>query len=204
LSLMVVTGQPKGTSEYIQATSRVGRKYPGLVFTLYNWSRPRDISHYEQFISYHSKIYSYVEATSVTPFSYRSRDKGLKAIVIGMLRQLDSRLHKNTSAKEFDVENDYLKDIKDYIIARATSIDEIDSDDIEDEIDSIIKWWDERVQEDPDLLSYQRYTYTSKDTPILLRNINQDIKNAALIPDSLRDVEGEVDVFYTYLMDEED
>lgn len=204
LGLMVVTGQPKGTSEYIQATSRVGRKHPGLVFTLYNWSRPRDISHYEQFISYHSKIYSYVEATSVTPFSYRSRDKGLKAIVIGMLRQLDSRLYKNSAAKQFDIKNDYLKDIKDYIIARGTNIDEIDSDDIGDEIDSIIKWWYERAQEDPDSLTYQRFNFTPKDTPVLLRNINQDIKNAALIPDSLRDVEAEVDVFYTYLMGEED
>jgi hypothetical protein len=204
LGLMVVTGQPKGTSEYIQATSRVGRKYPGLVFTLYNWSRPRDISHYEQFISYHSKIYSYVEATSVTPFSYRARDKGLKAIVIGMIRQLDSRLFKNSNARDFDIHNGFLKEIKDYIIERGTKIDQIDSGDIEQEIDEIIAWWYQRVQEDPDQLFYQRYNYTPKDTPVLLRNINQDIKNAALIPDSLRDVEGEVDVFYTYLMGEED
>ena len=65
LGAMVVAGQPKTNAEYIQATSRVGRDNPGLVITVYNASRSRDRSHYEQFLKYHSALYRYVEATSL-------------------------------------------------------------------------------------------------------------------------------------------
>ena len=88
LGLMVCAGQPKTTAEYIQATSRVGRdeQGPGLVVTLYNWARPRDLSHYETFEHYHQTYYRQVEALSVTPFARRALDRGLTALMVAEAR----------------------------------------------------------------------------------------------------------------------
>jgi len=88
LGLMVVAGQPKTTSEYIQASSQVGRqtKWPGLVVTCFNVHKPRDRSHYERFTVYHESFYRFVEATSLTPFSGPALDRGLAETLVAMAR----------------------------------------------------------------------------------------------------------------------
>ncbi|XAZ07304.1 helicase [Acinetobacter seifertii] len=102
LGLMVVAGQPKSTSEYIQATSRVGRKHPGLVITIYNWLGARDLSHYEHFRGYHSALYRYVEAISVTPFSSRALDRGLRGTFVAMQRLGGQNMAREVQAQNFD------------------------------------------------------------------------------------------------------
>jgi len=98
LGLMVVSSQPKTTAEYIQATSRVGRSKPGLVFTVFNWARPRDLSHYERFEHYHATFYQQVEALSVTPFSARALDRGLAALLVSQVRLAGADFNENGSA----------------------------------------------------------------------------------------------------------
>ncbi len=102
LGLMVVNGQPKNTAEYIQATSRIGRFFPGLVCTVLTWSRPRDLSHYETFEHYHSTFYKHVEALSVTPFAPRALDRGLTGAMTSALRLANEDLNPNLGAQELD------------------------------------------------------------------------------------------------------
>jgi hypothetical protein len=121
LGLMVVAGQPKTTSEYIQASSRVGRSRsgPGLVVTVYNWARPRDLSHYETFEHYHETFYKHVEALSVTPFSAPALKRGLAGILVGLMRLHDSYLNANEDAGKLSDTDADMPDIMRRIIQRA-------------------------------------------------------------------------------------
>ena len=87
LGLMVMHGQPKTSSAYIQATGRVGRDNPGLVVTFLRASRPRDLDHYEFFTGYHRQLYRSVEPITVAPFSPRARERALGPVCTALLRQ---------------------------------------------------------------------------------------------------------------------
>jgi len=122
LGLMIVAGQPKTTAEYIQATSRVGRRYPGIVCTVYNWSRPRDLSHYERFEHYHDTFYQHVEALSITPFSARALDRGLTGTFVSAVRLAEKVFNAEESAKDFDKNAEYVKNINEVIKDRGEKV----------------------------------------------------------------------------------
>lgn len=133
LGLMVVLGQPKSTSEYIQATSRVGRdeRRPGLVVTLLNLHRPRDRSHYERFILGHETFYRAVEATSVTPFSPRALDRGLAGVVVAMSRLSFPELTPPNGALAVRQHRSKLDIVAELLAARAEGHANMDRSDAE-------------------------------------------------------------------------
>ena len=119
LGVMVACGQPKNTAEYIQATSRVGRTFPGLVITVYNWARPRDLSHYERFEHYHGTFYQNVEALSVTPFAPGATYRGLFALLVSLVRLAGEDFNGNDKALAVERNHPFVQAAIETIVHRA-------------------------------------------------------------------------------------
>ncbi|MBK7056221.1 MAG: helicase [Leptospiraceae bacterium] len=194
--LMVVAGQPKTTSEYIQATSRVGRSFPGIVCTVYNWTRPRDISHYERFEYYHDTFYRQVEVNSVTPFSPRALDRALNGVLVGLIRLLDKPFNPNASAELFQPDLEILQKAISIIKERAKLINKDVLSDLERLIEDRIETWTSRIEEAAKFGNTLQFKKSKGDNVELLVDLNHPERdNYLFCLNSLRDVESSVSFY---------
>ena len=89
-------GMPRMTSEYIQASSRVGRTYPGIVLVCFAPARERDRSHYHLFAKYHEYLERLVEATAINRWARFSIEKTIAGVVLGYI---SNELARETGTK---------------------------------------------------------------------------------------------------------
>lgn len=108
LNVMLMNGQPKNVAEYIQASSRVGRKDRGIVFNLLDANRSRDKSYFENYVPFNKAYYKFVEPLSVTPFTEIALDKVLASLLVCFVRHKQG-LNLDKSAKDFTGNYDELK-----------------------------------------------------------------------------------------------
>ena len=211
LGLMGVLGQPKTASEYIQATSRVGRSEhaPGLVVTLLNIHKPRDRSHYERFRHFHETFYRSVEVGSVTPFAARALDRGFAGALIALARHLVPQLTPPLGAERIaDVRAGLERRLVQLFAERVRQqplADESERSErlssvqnrIVDLLDSWIKVLDDYSSKGIPL-QYQRYEL-EKPKPLLRDVLDTDFESEHhrkfRVNRSLRDVEPSVNLF---------
>ncbi len=151
LGLMAVMGQPQTTAEYIQSTSRVGRKHPGLVVVLYNSARSRDLSHYENFGAYHRALYRQVEATGATPFAARARDRGLHGVLVSMVRLLVDELAADSRAIQMPNFIAEVEAVGAKLVKRADRIAPVEAARVKDQLDALISSWRAECGSSPSL-----------------------------------------------------
>ena len=196
LNLMMVLQQPKLTSEYIQATSRVGRRHPGIIFTLYNPSRSRDRSHYENFYDYHQSFYKYVEPTSVTSFSEPAVMRMLQSVFIALVRHVVG-LNDNKSVMEFDMDDEKITEQIDKILKRVSNLLERENEskenidkqvvEIKDYLKDISILWQNKIESN-DILYYSAPQKPSLLKPYTNSNKNDNDINVLT---SMRNVDGQ-------------
>ncbi|MBB6451611.1 hypothetical protein HNQ94_000032 [Salirhabdus euzebyi] len=191
LGLMVVNGQPKTTAEYIQSTSRVGRRHPGLIITAYNWARPRDISHYEEFYAYHAALYRYVEPISVTPFASRARDRGLAAVLVSMLRLGIADLSNNTAANNIEKVNELAEEVINVFLKRVKKMG-IPEKAIRDHLEQLLEKWEEDSGKSK--LLYHKFN-PDKESNLLYPIGEDSSKGTYNTPNSMRDVEAVAGIY---------
>lgn len=167
LSLMIVNGQPKTTSQYIQATGRTGRAHGGLVVTFLHSGKPRDLSHYEMFTTYHSRTYTEVEPPSVLPFTEGALTRALGPLMVSFLRNIydpHADWYKEDGGFEI-LKEQAMNDIEKFrniVVTRCKSITGIN---ISQNVDSTRDIWKnvaKLIQQEKGELSFVEYTMYRK------------------------------------------
>ncbi|MEM9630375.1 MAG: helicase-related protein [Pseudomonadota bacterium] len=194
LGLMLVNGQPKYMAEYIQATSRVGRREPGLVVTLFNNNKIRDRAHFETFASRHAALYRSVEPSSVTPFAPRARDKALHAPLVALVRHLINP----TSASAAVADRVQVMKLVEEIIDRIQAVDSGEVSQARTELTQFVVAWieavgDGRVKSYWDDRRLQTSLLLSAEEAAARRATGKAEAAAVPTPNSVRNVEPGVD-----------
>ncbi len=143
LNLMLINGMPKNIAEYIQASSRVGRKVDGLVVTFLNPNQARDKSYFEHYIPFHQAFYKSIEPLSVTPFTENTIDKMLTTLMVTYVRHKVSGLNQNNDAQYFQKE--HIDELKQFLKDRFQN-NAAEYEFFESRIDFLAKDWEERIQ----------------------------------------------------------
>tara|TARA_B100000315_G_C14589663_1_gene595030 strand:- start:589 stop:3753 length:3165 start_codon:yes stop_codon:yes gene_type:complete len=156
LAIMTMNGQPKSSSEYIQATSRVGRdieRPPGLIVTHFSFSKARDRSHYETFTGYHQQLYRFVEPVSITPYTVAARERSLHAALIIIIRH-GVGLQRNEDAGSFSKNDNHTKTVLENYLEKIHLIDKNESNRVLEHMEKLIERWHTEAKTNGDALRY--------------------------------------------------
>lgn len=202
LSLMLVQGQPKTTSSYIQATGRVGRQSPALVLALLPATNPRALDHFEFFTGYHQHLYRGVEPVTVFPFAPRARERALGPLCVALLRQLKDVgrewRDRSEGARLMATawQRQEVRELLDVFVARATEQPELRRPTdgvVADEVQQAILNWKQAAELNDDLLLDENTMAKRPEHPVVLGDPQHAASDYQVVyhnaPQSLREIE---------------
>ena len=121
LNIMNFFGMPFSAAEYIQSSSRVGRKVCGCVFVVYQAHKERERSHYQRFMKYHEFQNRLVEPVPLNRWAARGLYFTAPGLVMAAIFALYGSRWSGTKHRSLWLAKEVLKAFD----QRAFSIEEI-------------------------------------------------------------------------------
>ncbi|WP_339612794.1 helicase-related protein [uncultured Rubinisphaera sp.] len=121
LNVMLMLGVPLTTAEFIQATARIGRKHPGLVFVLHKMALERDASVHRSFTSFVRQGDRFVEPI---PISRRSANV-LRRTFAGLEQSRQLQLLEPSCGARLTTVANLARFVSDGGMSSATELDEL-------------------------------------------------------------------------------
>lgn len=85
LNIMVMSGLPLGSAEFIQSTARVGRRWPALVFVIHKIGRERDASVFRSFTKFVEQGDRFIEPIPITRKSRRVLERTIAGLELARI-----------------------------------------------------------------------------------------------------------------------
>jgi hypothetical protein len=145
LNVMVMLGIPLSAAEFIQATARVGRRFPGLVFVVHKIGRERDAGVFRSFRQFVEQGDRFVEPIPITKRSRRVLDRTVSGLAFARLLMIHEPA-SNSSLATVKAFKEYVKSGQFEIEAELNAA--IEALDLTNELDEplrrdLILWFEE-------------------------------------------------------------
>lgn len=199
LNIMLMNGQPKNTAEYIQASSRVARKFDGLVVNLLDANRAREKSYFENYLPFHQAYYKYVEPLTVTPFTPITFNKAFNSLFVCYVRHILG-IHKNKQAHDFTEEDgkQFLKFMQENLPAKF-----YEKLSLEERVKDFIESWQTKIETKQNLNKKLTYKTNQKQSGLIAnsqKSISDEEELFALM-NSMREIDTEsaidINIYHT-------
>ena len=152
LNVMVMLGLPLTTAEFIQATARVGRRWPALAFIVHKIGRERDASIYRAFPKYVSQGDRFVEPIPITGRSRRVLERTIPGLAFARILMLHEHLADRTVWKAYGLK-EYIQKVPDFKIDEAKKVcellgyDDAASEALKAEVEAWYERWLQRIDD---------------------------------------------------------
>ena len=152
LNVMVMLGLPLTTAEFIQATARVGRRWPSLAFVVHKIGRERDASIYRAFPKYVAHGDRFVEPIPITGRSRRVLERTIPGLAFARILMLHEHLADRTVWKAYGLK-DYVQRTPSFEENEAKAIcdllgyDDAASEALKREVDEWYARWISRISD---------------------------------------------------------